>query len=107
MAKRNTTGSGVPEAYERVMFNCCASKQLWILQIKVLTYLSKNNSNESISRVTDEDKRKECDFCNPLCQCTGVGRKVLIRCVRGKQNPTHIFGRESKYEKMKLFPTVS
>jgi len=52
----------------------------------MLTYIAKNNSNESIHTVSDEDKRKECDFYNTLRQFIGVGRQVLKRCVRGQQN---------------------
>jgi hypothetical protein len=33
----------------------------------MLTYLDKNNSNEFIQTVSDEDKRKERNFCNTLC----------------------------------------
>jgi hypothetical protein len=32
----------------------------------MLTYLYKNNNIESLQRVSDEDKRKECEFCNTL-----------------------------------------
>jgi len=39
----------------------------------MLTYLAKNNNNESIQRVSDENKRKECEFCNNLCHCIGLG----------------------------------
>jgi len=41
------------------------------------------------------------------CQCIGVGRQVLKRSVMGQQNPTLTVGRKVKYEKMKLFPSVS
>jgi hypothetical protein len=43
--------------------------------------------------VSDEDKRKECEFCNTLWQGTDLKDNFLKRSVRGKQNPTLIFGR--------------
>ena len=75
--------------------------------MKFVTCLVKNNNNESVQTVSDEDTRKECDFCNTICQCIGFGRQVLKRCVRGQQNPTLHVVREGKYEKMTLFPAVN
>ena len=59
----------------------------------MLTYLATNNNNESIQRVSDEDKRPECEYRNTLCVCMELGDKFLKRNIRGQQNPTLIVGR--------------
>jgi hypothetical protein len=64
----------------------------------MLIYLAKNNNNESIQTVSVEDKRKECEFCNNLCQrmelegfktkCQGKKNKIETSSLGAKINMT-------------------
>jgi hypothetical protein len=73
--------------------SCGPSKQM------VLIYLAKNNNNDIIQRVSDEDEIKECEFCSSLYPCMDFVVDFLILRFRGQQNLTFIFRREGKYEK--------
>jgi hypothetical protein len=64
----------------------------------VLQYLAKNNSNKIIQRFSDEDTKKDYELSYILFLCMELEIDFLKRSVRGQQNPTLIFGRESKYE---------
>jgi hypothetical protein len=49
----------------------------------MLTWLVNNSNNEFIQRVSDEDKREECEFFNTRLSVHGVGRQDLKGSVRG------------------------
>ena len=74
---------------------------------KMLTYLAKNNINGIIQTVSDEDKRKESEYWNILCQRMELEDQFLKWNFREDQNSKHIVGRENKYEKNKLFPSMT
>ena len=62
----------------------------------ILIYLAKKTSNENIQTVSDEDKMDECEFCNILCQCFGVGRQLFKRKCKGSTQPNlHRWGLEA------------
>ena len=67
------------------------------------TYLAKNNNTESMEKVSDEVKRKECEFYNILCLYMELEDKFLKWSFMGRQNSTPIFVREVKFEKWNLF----
>jgi hypothetical protein len=52
-------------------------------------------------------KGRNANFAAPCASALELEGKILNRSVRGQQNPTLVFEREGKYEKMKLFPAVS
>jgi len=60
---------------------------------KMSTYLAKNNNIESMEKVSDEDKRKECEFYNILCLNMELEDKFLKWSFMGRQNSTLIFVR--------------
>jgi hypothetical protein len=52
----------------------------------MLTYLDNKKGNESIQRMYDENKIKECELYNVQCQCIHLEDNFLKRNVRGLQN---------------------
>jgi hypothetical protein len=73
---------------------------------KVLNCLAKRNKNECIQVVSDEDKKKDCEFCCSLYLCVELELYFIKTIVGWQQNLTLIFGRESKYEMKIQFPSV-
>jgi len=81
--------------------------QLVCMQTAVdLANKHKKNNTESIQTVSDEVKRKECEFYKITCLWMGLEDKFLKWSFIGQQNPTLIVGLEGKMENMKLFPAV-